>query len=121
MTFGIITTEAVDNTVEHYVGEDAVLWDWLQGSNLKLAAGGNLYRLQAPVGYVFYHDNLVPVEDYAGYDGGRDSVFVSLGFGKEAKALMLLLSLRFVSPEVFTELGIAKERIIEVETYKHAQ
>jgi hypothetical protein len=115
--FGIITTKLGGDT-EHYVGEVAALWDWLQADNFELTAGGNLFRLQAPVGYVFYHDNLLPVEDSAGYDGGgRDSEFVSLGSGKESKALMLLISLRFVSPEEFTEMGIDAERIMEIETY----
>lgn len=117
--FAIITSE-LDGPTEHYVGEDDALWDWLQADNLETVSGVNLYRLQAPAGYVFYHGNLLLVEDSNGYDGGgKDTDFVSLGTGKEAKALMLILSLRSVSPEVFPELGVDEKRILEVETYRN--
>lgn len=115
--FAIITSE-LDGPTEHYLGEDDALWDWLHADNLEPVSGGSLYRLQAPAGYVFYHGNLISTEDSAGYDGGgRDYDFVSLGSGKEAKALMLLLSLRSVSPEVLTEMGLGENRTLEVETY----
>lgn len=119
--FVIVTSEPSGPT-EHYVGEDDALWDWLQADNYELVAGVSLYRLQAPTGYIFYHEYLVPVEDYTGYDGGgRDFEFVSMGFGKEAKALMLLLTMRSVSSEVFAALAVDEERILEVETYNNCQ
>jgi hypothetical protein len=117
--FAIITSE-LDGPTEHYVGEDDALWDWLQADNLEPVSGVSLYRLQAPAGYVFYHGDLFPAGDSTGYDGGgRDSDFVSLGFGKEAKALMLLFSLRSVTPEALTEMGVDENRTLEVETYKN--
>lgn len=117
--FAIVTSEPAGST-EHYIGEDDVLWEWLQADNLEPVSGVSLYRLQAPAGHVFYHGNLFPVEDSKGYDGGgRDTDFVSLGTGKEAKAVMLLLSMRSVSPEVFTALNVGSERIIEIETYNN--
>lgn len=116
--FGIITTKAGTTDTEHYVGEKGALWDWLQADNYELTAGKNLFRLQAPVGYVFYHENLLLAEEYVGYNGGgRNSEFVSLGSGKEAKALMLLISLRFVPAEEFTGMGIDAERVMEIEIY----
>ena len=117
-TFGIVTTKAGTTDTEHYVGEDVALWDWLVADNYELTAGKDLFRLQAPVGFVFYHDNLLLADEYVGYDGGgRDSTFVSLGSGKEAKALMLLISLRFVPAEEFAGMSIDAERVMEIETY----
>lgn len=112
--FCIITTDSEGN-VEHYVGEDVVLWDWLVADNYETAADGNLFRLTSPVGYEFHAGNLCPVE---GYDGGRNSELIGLGSTKDDKALMLLISLRFVSPEEFSELDIDEERVLEIESYE---
>lgn len=115
--FGIVTTKLGGDT-EHYVGEEPALWGWLQSDNYELTAGGDLFRLQAPVGYVFYHEHLLSVEDSAGYGGGgKDVTFVSRGSGKEAKAVMLLLSLRFVSSEEFNQMSIPADCIMEIEIY----
>lgn len=111
MTFGIITTEAVDNTVEHYVGEDDVLWDWLVADNYEPSVAG-LYIVKAPTGYTFHQTLLFPTEDYG---QGRDRENVSLiGSSKVNKALLLLVSLRFVSSKEFAESNIDPDRIIDI-------
>jgi hypothetical protein len=106
--FGIITTE--DDNTEHYVGEDDVLWDWVHADNYEPAPAGR-HRVKAPEGYTFHQGNLFP----KGYDGDRDYESVTLiGSPEKNKATMLLVALRFVSPEEFSALNIEKSRIMEI-------
>lgn len=120
-TFGIRASELGDSD-EHYVGEDAVLFDWLLEDNYEPSDRDELYTVKAPEGYVFYKDSLYPVghPELEGDDGRNmsDSAYVTSGSSQNDKALMLLEgALKFMEPAEFYALGIDEERILDFLIY----
>lgn len=106
--FGIRVTDFGESD-EFYVGEDDVLFDWLVADNFEIVSGGKWFFLEAPDGYAFHSGNVFPVQ---GYDGGRKGEFLSLDSLRVAKAQMLLVALRNVTPEEFDALNIGSDRIV---------
>lgn len=120
-TFGIRASELGDSD-EHYVGEDAVLFDWLVQDNYEPADRDSLYLVKAPEGYVFYKDSLHSKEspELEGADAKSlsDSAYVTHGSPQNDKALMLLEgALKFMEPEEFYALGIDEDRILDFLIY----
>jgi hypothetical protein len=120
-TFGIRASELGDSD-EHYVGEDAVLFDWLLADNYEPSDRDSLYLVKAPEGYVFYKGSLYPKDapEIEGADGKNlsDSSYVASGSSQNDKALMLTEgALKFMEPEEFYALGIDEERILDFLIY----
>lgn len=113
---------------KHYVGEDAVLWDWLKASNILLANRmGSSVLVPAPEGYVFNEAEAV-IEDHPAYDDVQEvpsdyssltrTAYVHVGTPRVDKARMLLREeadvLTAVSPEEFAALKIDEARVMDV-------
>jgi hypothetical protein len=106
--FGIRAGELGDS-VEHYVGHDPSLFDWLVADNYEPCDRESSYKVKAPEGYVFLFDNISPKNEE---DGGDEYEYVSIGSPQNDKALMLLEAMQFVSPEEFDSAEINNDRIL---------
>lgn len=120
-TFGIRASELGDSD-EHYVGEDATLFDWLVAGNYEPCKRDSLYKVKAPEGYVFYKDSLYPTDapEVTEDDGKNISEFahVTSGSSQNDKALMLMEgALKYMEPAEFYALGIDEERILDFLIY----
>jgi hypothetical protein len=114
-TFGIKVTSD-DNSEKFYVGEDTVLWDWLNADNYEESDFSSLLlKVPAPEGYDFRHGNLTPQDKV-------EEEFTSSEIWVEApdagKADLILTTLRTVEPEEFKSLNIDPSRILNVEDIK---
>jgi hypothetical protein len=121
-TFGIRASELGDSD-EHYVGEDAALFDWLLADNYEPSdRGDSLYIVKAPEGYVFYKDSLYSTDSPEVKEGDgknlSDFSYVTSGSSQNDKALMLLEgALKFMEPAEFEALDIDEERILDFLIY----
>lgn len=121
-TFGIRASELGDSD-EHYVGEDAALFDWLLADNYEPSdRGDSIYTVKAPEGYVFYKDSLYLTNSpEVQEDDGKnlsDFSYVTSGSSQNDKALMLLEgALKFMEQEEFEALAIDEERILDFLIY----
>jgi hypothetical protein len=100
---------------EFYVGNDAVLWDWLMADDYEPSPRSDLWLIvEAPVGYRFHYDNLFPEAELMDADEMSRYSLVMTETARADKAHFLLETLRSVEPVEFYSLGLDKSRILDV-------
>lgn len=117
-TFGIKVTSE-NNPDMFYVGEDTVLWDWLNADNWEESDHSSLLLVvAAPEGYLFHYGSLHPISDIDVTKNPREKCEFWVEAPDAGKADLLLDILRPVEPEEFKALNIDPSRILNVENFK---
>lgn len=110
LEFGIRWKDEEDGSVEHFIGYDVSLLEWLTAENFEPSDRDNYYKVKAPDGYGFLHGSLTYQNDEDGWD---DFEYVKSDSPQKDKAEMMVEVLQFVEPSEFESKGISGERILD--------
>lgn len=116
-TFGIIAT-ALGEPNSYYLGEDAVLLQWLQSNHFETSDKEGCLSVVAPYGYVFVNDILFSLDSVEVENADRADLdcmaYVSLGTPQRDKMILALMCLQLLEPKKFSASGVPEYRIWQI-------